>query len=152
MNSKEEALDYVLMFVPNESISGFVHEADPTLIDYALSKKVVLCSPLTLYAFLVVIRQATDSFHTEQTAATIMQQINKFSKEWVNYAKAVDQVQATFTKLQGEIESIGSEGTRYKKLNVPVKDIEKLRKNQGIPELTEAESSAVIDSDDDEKS
>ena len=148
MNSKEEALDYVLMFVPNESISGFVHEADPTLIDYALDKKVVLCSPLTLYAFLVVIRQATDSFHTEQTAATIMQQINKFSKEWVNYAKAVDQVQATFTKLQGEIESIGSEGTRFKKMNVPVRDIEKLRKNQGIPELTEAESNAVIDNDD----
>ena len=150
MNSKEEALDYVLMFVPNESISGFVHEADPTLIDYALSKKVVLCSPLTLYAFLVVIRQATDSFHTEQTAATIMQQINKFSKEWVNYAKAVDQVQATFTKLQGEIESIGSEGTRYKKMNVPVRDIEKLRKNQGIPELTEAESATQLDEGDDE--
>jgi DNA recombination protein RmuC len=112
MNSKEEALDYVLMFVPNESISGFVHEADPTLIDYALDKKVVLCSPLTLYAFLVVIRQATDSFHTEQTAATIMQQINKFSKEWVNYAKAVDQVQATFTKLQGEIDQTLSSTTK----------------------------------------
>ncbi len=81
LKSEEEALDYVLMFVPNESISGFVHEADPTLIDYALNKKVVLCSPLTLYAFLVVIRQATDSFHTERTAASIMQQINKFSAE-----------------------------------------------------------------------
>jgi hypothetical protein len=79
-----------------------------------------------------------------------MQQINKFSKEWVNYAKAVDQVQATFTKLQGEIESIGSEGTRYKKLNVPVKDIEKLRKNQGIPELTEAESTAQLDEESSE--
>jgi hypothetical protein len=79
-----------------------------------------------------------------------MQQINKFSKEWVNYAKAVDQVQATFTKLQGEIESIGSEGTRYKKLNVPVKDIEKLRKNQGIPELTETESVTQVDESDDD--
>jgi hypothetical protein len=29
-----------------------------------------------------------------------------------------------------------------------VRDIEKLRKNQGIPELTEAESNAVIDNDD----
>jgi uncharacterized coiled-coil DUF342 family protein len=79
-----------------------------------------------------------------------MQQINKFSKEWVNYAKAVDQVQATFTKLQNEIESIGSEGTRYKKMNVPVRDIEKLRKNQGIPELTEAESGTQLDDGDDE--
>ncbi|NDF41308.1 MAG: DNA recombination protein RmuC, partial [Actinobacteria bacterium] len=52
-NAKEEAVDYVLMFLPNESISSFVHEADPTLIDYALTKQVVLCSPLALYAFLV---------------------------------------------------------------------------------------------------
>jgi DNA recombination protein RmuC len=147
INSKEEALDYVLMFVPNESISGFVHEANPTLIDYALSKKVVLCSPLTLYAFLVVIRQATDSFHTEQTAATIMQQINKFSNEWIKYVTVIDQVQKTFQKLQEEIDSIGKGGTRFNKLNVPVKDIEKLRKNQGIPELpeTESESDPQID-------
>ena len=61
-------------------------------------------------------------------------------------------MQATFTKLQNEIESIGSEGTRYKKLNVPVKDIEKLRKNQGIPEFSEAESNAQLDEGDDELS
>jgi hypothetical protein len=29
-----------------------------------------------------------------------------------------------------------------------VRDIEKLRKNQGIPELTETESNAVIDNED----
>ncbi|MFM8867747.1 MAG: DNA recombination protein RmuC [Ilumatobacteraceae bacterium] len=134
-NAKEEALDYVLMFLPNESISGFVHEADPTLIDYALSKKVVLCSPLTLYAFLVVVRQATDSFHTEQTAASIMQQINKFNGEWDKYVKAVDDVKATFDKFSEKLEDISTGGTRFNKLAVPVRAIEKMRKKQGIPEL-----------------
>ena len=81
-------IDYVLMFVPNESISSFVHEADPQLIDTALEQKVVLCTPLTLYAFLVVIRQATDSFHTEQNAADIMRRINLFNKEWAKYTEA----------------------------------------------------------------
>lgn len=57
-------------------------------------------------------------------------------------------MQATFTKLQGEIESIGSGGTRFNKLNVPVKDIEKLCKNQGIPELTEPESTSQLDEGD----
>ena len=136
-NAKEEALDYVLMFLPNESISGFVHEADPTLIDYALNKKVVLCSPLTLYAFLVVVRQATDSFHTEQTAASIMQQINKFNGEWDKYVKAVDDVKVTFSKFTDKLEEISTDGTRFNKLAVPVRAIEKLRKKQGIPELTE---------------
>ena len=41
--------------------------------------------------------------------------------------------------------SIGTGGTRFKKLNVPVKAIEKLRKNQGIPELEASDA----DLDDD---
>ncbi len=145
----EDALDYVLMFVPNESISGFVHEADPHLIDWALERKVVLCSPLTLYAFLVVIRQATESFHTEQTAAEITQQINKFSKEFENYSAAVDKVRATFVKLDSELGAIATDGTRFRKLSVPVRDIEKLRKRQGIPELDAADSNVLEESVDD---
>jgi hypothetical protein len=76
-----------------------------------------------------------------------MQQINKFSNEWIKYVTVIDQVQKTFQKLQEEIDSIGKGGTRFNKLNVPVKDIEKLRKNQGIPELpeTESESDPQID-------
>ena len=145
----EDALDYVLMFVPNESISGFVHEADPHLIDWALERKVVLCSPLTLYAFLVVIRQATESFHTEQTAAEITQQINKFSKEFDNYSAAVDKVRSTFNKLDNELGAIATDGTRFRKLSVPVRDIEKLRKRQGIGELDAATDSALKESIDD---
>ena len=148
-NSAEEALDYVLMFVPNESISGFVHEADPTLIDYALSQKIVLCSPLTLYAFLVVIRQATDSFHTELTAASIMQQINKFNLEWDKYSATVEKVKKSFETLQSDIDSIGIDGTRFKKLKVPVKDIEKMRKKQGIGEYEQPDVEPPFEGDDD---
>ena len=149
-NSKEEALDYVLMFVPNESISGFVHEADPTLIDYALGSKIVLCSPLTLYAFLVVIRQATDSFHTELTAASIMQQINKFNTEWEKYLVAVEQVKKRFDGLHGDIESISTGGTRFNKLKVPVKEIEKMRKRQGISVYEPPNPEISSDDEDDE--
>ena len=145
----EDALDYVLMFVPNESISGFVHEADPHLIDWALERKVVLCSPLTLYAFLVVIRQATESFHTEQTAAEITQQINKFSKEFDNYSAAVDKVRATFNKLDNELGAIATDGTRFRKLSVPIRDIEKLRKRQGVGELDAATDDVLNESVDD---
>ena len=147
-NAKEEAVDYVLMFLPNESISSFVHEADPTLIDYALSKQVVLCSPLALYAFLVVIRQATDSFHTEQTAASIMQQINKFDKEWANYVKAVDEVKSTYDKFAGKLDDIATDGTRFKKLGVPIRAIEKMRTKQGIPELSDTDVTILDDPDD----
>jgi DNA recombination protein RmuC len=133
--SEHNTIDYVLMFVPNESISGFVHEVSPALIDQALERKVVLCSPLTLYAFLVVIRQAADSFHTERTAADVMKLVNNFDKQWTEYTKAVDAVADNFRKLNDSLESIVPGGTRFKKLSVPVRAIDKLRRSQGIPEL-----------------
>ena len=40
-------LDYVLMFIPNESIYSFINQEGDSLIDFALEKKVLLCSPLT---------------------------------------------------------------------------------------------------------
>ena len=145
--SADNTVDYVLMFIPNESISGFVHEADPTLIDFALDRKVVLCSPLTLYAFLAVIRQATDAFHTERTAAEIMQLVNLFQRQWDDYTKAVDKVEKSFRTLESDLSSINTDGTRFNKLNAQVKKIEKLRKRQGIPELAAVEIE-VVDADD----
>ena len=37
----ERTVDHVLLFIPNESIFGFVHEHDPGLIDHAIAQKVV---------------------------------------------------------------------------------------------------------------
>ena len=146
--TEHNAIDYVLMFVPNESISGFVHEVSPTLIDQALERKVILCSPLTLYAFLVVIRQAADSFHTERTAADVMKLVNGFDKQWQEYTKAVQSVADNFDKLSRSLESITPGGTRYRKLAVPIREIDKLRRSQGIPELEPGELDLSVDDPD----
>ncbi len=83
----------------------------------------------------MVIRQATDSFHTEQNAADIMRRINLFNKEWAKYTEAVESVEEQFKKMVSAIESINVDGTRYKKLNVQVREIEKIRKREGIAEV-----------------
>ena len=44
----------------------------PGLIDDAMGQRVVMCSPLTLFAFLGVIRQAFDNFMIEQTSDQIL--------------------------------------------------------------------------------
>ena len=148
VSTTQHSLDYVLLFVPNESITGFVHEADPELIDWALERKVVLCSPLTLYAFLVVVRQATESFHTEETAAQIMQMMGKFKKQWEAYTKSLDKVKKNFDNLQEELDDL-TVGKRYKGLGREIKKIDELRQRQNIAELP-AEDDAVIDLEDDE--
>jgi len=147
VSTTQQSLDYVLLFVPNESITGFIHEADPSLIDWALERKVVLCSPLTLYAFLVVVRQATESFHTEETAAQIMQMMGKFRKQWESYVKSLDKVKRNFDNMQEELDDL-TVGKRFKGLNRETKKIEALRKQHNIPELPAGDDEvADIDTD-----
>ena len=149
VSTTQHSLDYVLLFVPNESITAFIHEADPTLIDWALERKVVLCSPLTLYSFLVVVRQATESFHTEETAAQIMQMMGKFRKQWENYVKSLEKVKKSFDNMQEELDDL-TVGKRFKGLNRETKKIDDLRKQQNIAELPAgADESVEFDADSD---
>ena len=54
-DASESTVGYLLLFIPNESVYGFIHENDATLLDDALAKNVVLCSPTTLFAVLGVV-------------------------------------------------------------------------------------------------
>src|SRR5690606_20360959 len=58
----DTTVGYVLLFIPNESVYGFIHEHDGGLLDEALASHVVMCSPCTLFAVLGVVRQAVDNF------------------------------------------------------------------------------------------
>lgn len=46
------APDFTIAFIPSESFLQAAMEADPSLMDYAFSQKVALCSPVTLWAVL----------------------------------------------------------------------------------------------------
>ena len=68
IDPKGSTVDYVLLFIPNESIYAFLNQEDHDLIDFSLKKKILLCSPVTLYAILSLIRQAVSNFSMEQKA------------------------------------------------------------------------------------
>ena len=69
INPTARTLDYVLVFIPNEQVYGFILENQSNFIDDALRSKVILCSPLTLYAILSVIRQGIDNFQSIPSSA-----------------------------------------------------------------------------------
>ena len=51
-NAFETAPDFVVAFIPNESLLQAALETDPTLMDDAFARKVALTSPVTLWAVL----------------------------------------------------------------------------------------------------
>jgi Uncharacterized protein conserved in bacteria len=69
----ERTVDYAILFVPNERVLSFLNECDATAIDGALRNGVVICSPFTLYAVLVVVRQAMDNFKFAQTTSEMLE-------------------------------------------------------------------------------
>ena len=111
INPGEGTLDYVLMFIPNESIYGFINQEDTKLIDYALEKKVLLCSPLTLYAMLSLIYQATRNFAMEEKATEVMNLLNAFRLQWDKYVEVMDKMGRSLEPLT----STPKNGTRIKK-------------------------------------
>jgi DNA recombination protein RmuC len=148
-------VDYVLVFIPNEQVYGFIHEHDPSLLDDALRQKVVLCSPLTLYAILAVIRQSVDNFRFEQNSQVILQLLADFKKQWSKYTDAMDKMGDKLeaaTKTYGELV-----GTRTRMLERQLDKIDDVQSQQvakpndqvllpsATPNLLEQQGSASSD-------
>ena len=127
----QPAVDYVLLFLPNEQLAGFIHEHDPALIDEAMGQRVVMCSPLTLFAFLGVIRQAFDNFMIEQTSDEILALIGKFSQQWQKYTESAEKVKRHLDAVQREFDQLT--GTRRRALERPLQQLEDLRVRRNLP-------------------
>lgn len=142
INPAENTLDYVLVFIPSEQIYGFIHENDKSLMDDALKTKVILCSPLTLYAILSVIRQQMDNYKMEKTAAQMLSLFGTFNKQWDEFKKCMEALGKKIEQTHQEYDTLFT--TRTRTLEKPLKQIDELRNQKGIPEagLVENENTA----------
>ncbi len=127
----QQAVDSVLLFIPNEQLTSFIHEHDPSLLDDAMKQQIVMCSPLTLFAFLGVIRQAFDNFMIEQTSDQILQLIGKFGTQWSKYSEQVDKVKKRFEGVEKEFELLA--GTRRRALERPLRELDGIRQERSLP-------------------
>ena len=148
--SAKQSVDYVLLFLPNEQLTGFIHEADPTLLDDAMARRVVICSPLTLFAFLGVIRQAYDNFVIEQTSDQILSLIGTFGQQWQKYSTHMDKVKRSFDTVERQFDQLV--GVRRRALEKPLSRLDDVRRERNLPidldlfaELTSADGDGAGD-------
>lgn len=144
INPANNTVDYVLVFIPNEQVYCFVNENDRSLLDYALKEKVILCSPLTLYAMLTIIRQAVDNFNLEKTATRMLSLFGTFNKQWDEFKKSMDTMGRRLEQAHQEYESLTT--TRRRMLERPLSQIDDLRKEKGILESPLVEDSDISES------
>lgn len=126
INPAGGTVDYVLLFIPNEQVYAFINQEDSTVLDFALQNRVIMCSPLTLYAILAVVRQAVDNFNLEKTAARVLSLMGAFYKQWEEYVRVMEKMGRRLEDARREYENLT--GTRRSQLEKPLRDIEELRK------------------------
>ena len=113
-----------MLFIPNESIYGFINREDTELVDYALKNHVLLCSPLTLYAVLSLIHQAAQNFIMNERASEVMGLVGQFRNQWKKYVEQMDKMGRRIDSLAGDFQELVT--TRTRQLEKPLDKIENI--------------------------
>lgn len=130
IDPKGGTVDCVLLFIPNDSIYAYIHQAAPILLDDALRDRVVFCSPLTLFAVLSVIRQAVDAFALQKASDEILSHLGRFKVEWQKFSNALRTLGDRLTSAQKAYEDVA--GRRTRALERPLSRIEDIRQQRGL--------------------
>jgi DNA recombination protein RmuC len=129
--SDRATVDQVLLFLPNEALSCFILENDPTILEDAMKQNIVICSPVSLLAFLGLIRQAFDCFMIEQTSDQILALLGRFGEQWGKYTQSLESVKRRFDGVQKDFDQLL--GTRKRALERPLVELEAIRRDKGLP-------------------
>ena len=96
-----------------------------------MGQKVVMCSPLTLFAFLGVIRQAFDNFMIEQTSEEILQAARHVQHAVAQVRRPGRQGEEALRGVDKEFEALA--GTRRRALERPLAATRGVRLQKGLP-------------------
>lgn len=124
INTEQSTIDCVLVFIPNEQIYRFIHEEDQALIEDALSKKVILCSPMTLFIVLAIVHQAADNFALEKSSQEILGILNDFKKQWERFAVKMGEIEKLLNRTTEAYRDLT--GVRTRSLEKSFKKIDAL--------------------------
>ncbi len=107
-NPQKNYLNVVAMFVPNEGAHAAALAAEPSLVQYALEKGIVLVTPLTLLGYLRLISLAwqqdqVDKNHEEiiKQAQTLLDRVNKCFLALEGLGDQLAGAQASYESVMG---------------------------------------------------
>ena len=151
INPQDNTLDFVLLFIPNEQVFGYIQEKMPGVLDMALGQKVILCSPFTLYAMLTIIRQAHENFRYEKDMKKIILLIEQFAKIYDKFKQRFEDMGKLIEKLDTQYHDVTNKS--FKNLDTKIRHIDDYKKGQKaiFTDKSEIVDMEVLDSDDGSK-
>ncbi|QQS29465.1 MAG: DNA recombination protein RmuC [Sphingobacteriales bacterium] len=99
---EENTTDFALMFIPAEGIyyhllnpqssTSGINAVLPDVIQYAFSKKVIVVSPVSFYAYIQTILQGLKALQIEQSIKEVMLKVNELGKQLQQYEFYMDKL------------------------------------------------------------
>lgn len=125
ISPENDTLDYAIMFVPNEALFSFINQKFPDIIDEALAKKVIICSP---FSFLIVARTVMESYRNFMVGKKIkevIKHIDAFASEWLKFDDEFSKFGRSIETLQKNYETLAT--TRKRQMEKKIAKIEQYR-------------------------
>lgn len=117
--------DFTIAFIPSDTFLGAALEVDPSLLDYAFSKNVVLATPSSLWSILKAVsytwRQeniAANALTLTESAREFYRRIVPLAKHIADLGKSIEKSAETYNKFVGSLErSVLPQGRVLEKLD-----------------------------------
>jgi len=129
--------EFVVLFLPSETIFAIAMEADPTLIEYGAGQGVIIATPSTLIALLKAVaygwKQESLSRHAQKVSDLgheLYKRITDLSGHWLHLGKVLNQAVDAFNQATGSLErNVLSSARKFSELGAasalnPIKEIE----------------------------
>jgi DNA recombination protein RmuC len=139
------ALDYVVLFLPAESLFSAALEGDRDLIVWAASKQIVLATPASLIALLRSVgaswqqhAQTENARAIAEAAQELFSRICKFTEHFEHVRNGLERANSAFNDAVGSYErSVRPSGERLAKLGgtSPGKELADIRQLDGVLRL-----------------
>lgn len=145
--------EFVVLFIPSDTIFSAAMEGDPLLIEYGVAQGVMLATPVTLIALLRAVaygwKQESLSKHAKRVSDLgheLYKRISDLAGHWSHLGKALDQAVTAYNQATGSLErNVLSSARKFSELGAassvqPLKEIDMIE--TAARELTREELKA----------
>lgn len=102
----EKSLDYVILFIPSESVAAFIASEAPEVFEEALKQKIICVGPFGLFPVLTLVRQVASEFAIKETAEQVVHVLKDLKEQWKKFCEKQELIQGRFLSVQKEFEQL----------------------------------------------
>ena len=121
--NKPNSVDYVILFVPSESVFSLINKHFASIIDSCFGQKVILAGPYSFFAIVRTIQESYVHFYYEQNLQEILKYLKDLLTHFERFKGEFSEVGRAIEGAQRKISQITE--TRYKQIDITTNKINK---------------------------